>query len=48
MSFNLDFTDKAIEDIDFHKKSDNKAILKKLYALLNELIDSPYEGIGKT
>lgn len=47
MSFNLDFTDKAIEDIDFHKKSDNKAILKKLYALLNELIDSPYEGTGK-
>ncbi len=47
MSYNLEFTDKAIEDIDFHKKLGNKSVLKKLYTLLNEITEHPYTGTGK-
>jgi toxin YoeB len=47
MSYHLDFSDQAKNDIDFHKKSGNKAILKKIFILLNELIEHPFEGIGK-
>jgi toxin YoeB len=47
MSYHLDFSNQAENDIDFHKKSGNKAILKKLFVLLNELIDHPFEGTGK-
>jgi toxin YoeB len=31
MSYHLDFSNQAKNDIDFHKKSGNKAILKKLF-----------------
>jgi hypothetical protein len=30
MAYYLDFTDKAKEDIDVHKKTGNKAVLNKL------------------
>lgn len=47
MSYRLDFTKQAQNDIVFHKKSGNKAILKKLYLLLNEIADHPFTGTGK-
>ena len=47
MEYHLDFTDKANEDIDFHKKSGNKSVLKKLLTLLNELTGHPFTGTGK-
>ena len=47
MSYHLDFTDKAKEDITFHKKSGNKAVLNKLNALLEELTEHPFTGTGK-
>ena len=47
MSYHLDFSNQAKSDIDFHKKSGNKAILIKLFVLLNELTDHPFEGTGK-
>jgi toxin YoeB len=47
MAFHLDFTDKAKEDITFHKNSGNKAILKKLYVLLDDITVHPFSGIGK-
>ena len=47
MQYNLDFTDKALKDIDFHKKSGNKSVLKKLFILLEELTEQPFEGTGK-
>lgn len=47
MSFHLDFSDQAKSDIDFHKKSGNKAVLKKIFELLKELIEHPFEGTGK-
>jgi len=37
----------ANSDIDFHKKSGNKVVLKKLFILLNELIEHPFDGTGK-
>ncbi|RYE29014.1 MAG: Txe/YoeB family addiction module toxin [Sphingobacteriaceae bacterium] len=47
MSLPLDFSDQAIEDIAFHKKSGNKAVLKKLFILLEEIADHPFTGTGK-
>jgi len=34
-------------DIDFHKKTGNKAVLKKLFVLLDELTEHPFTGTGK-
>lgn len=47
MAYHLDFTDNALKDIDFHKKSGNKVILKKLLILLEELAEHPFTGTGK-
>lgn len=47
MSFHLDFSNQAKNDIDYHKKAGNKVILKKLLNLLNELSEHPFEGTGK-
>jgi len=47
MEYHLDFTDKAKEDIDLHKKSGNKAVLNKLLTLLDELTEHPFTGTGK-
>lgn len=47
MGYHLDFSTQANNDIDFYKKSGNKAILKKILILLNELAEHPFEGTGK-
>jgi toxin YoeB len=47
MSFHLDFTDKAKDDIAAHKKAGNKIVLNKLIILLKELEEHPYTGTGK-
>ncbi|MCH6233206.1 Txe/YoeB family addiction module toxin [Cognataquiflexum rubidum] len=47
MSYTLDFSNQANEDIAFHKKVWDKAILKELLVLLNELSDHPFVGTGK-
>ena len=47
MSYYLEFTDKASEDIADHKKSGNKTVLNKLLVLLEELNDHPYTGTGR-
>ena len=47
MEYHLDFTDDANDDIDFHKKAGNKAVLKKLFTFLNELTEHPFTGTGK-
>jgi toxin YoeB len=47
MGYHLDFSKQAVEDIDAHKKSGNKAVLKKLLLLLDELAEHPYTGTGK-
>ena len=43
----LDFSDQATEDINYHKKSGNKALLKKMLVLLEEISDHPFTGTGK-
>ncbi|MBX3162915.1 MAG: Txe/YoeB family addiction module toxin [Bacteroidetes bacterium] len=47
MSYRLDFTKQANNDIDFHKKSGNKVVLKKLHVLLEEITEQPFSGTGK-
>jgi len=47
MSYHLDFTPKAQEDITAHKKSGNKAVLNKLLTLFEELAEHPFSGTGK-
>lgn len=47
MAYQLDFTDKAKDDIAFFKMSGNKPILKKIKSLLEELTEHPFTGTGK-
>lgn len=47
MSYRIVFTKQAQNDIDFHRKSGNKGILKKINTLLEELTENPFEGTGK-
>ncbi len=47
MTYKLDFTRQAQDDIDFHKKTNNKPILRKISVLLNELSEHPLSGTGK-
>jgi len=47
MSYHLDFSQQAQNDIEFHRKAGNKVVLKKLFVLLNELTEHPLEGTGK-
>lgn len=47
MSYRIVFTKQAQNDIDTHRKSGNKAILKKINTLLEELTADPFSGTGK-
>ena len=47
MSYELEFSEKALEDIDKHKKSGDGATLKKIQKLLYELMEHPTTGTGK-
>lgn len=47
MSYTLDFSKTALADIDKHKKSGDKAILRKIERLLNELMEHPLTGAGQ-
>jgi len=47
MSYHLDFSMQAQNDIEFHKRTGNKAVLKKLFVLLNEISEQPFTGAGK-
>jgi toxin YoeB len=47
MSYTLRFSKSALEDIERHKKSGDKATIKKIEKLLNELIEHPTTGTGQ-
>ena len=47
MSYTLEFTETALADIEKHKKSGDKAVLKKIEKLLNELMEHPTTGTGQ-
>ena len=38
---------RALEDLDFWKKSGNKQIQKKITELLEDIVQHPFTGIGK-
>ncbi|MGL2988557.1 Txe/YoeB family addiction module toxin [Flavobacterium sp. RSSA_27] len=41
------YTRKALEHIEFWKKSGNKAIQKKIQLLIEDIKHNPFKGIGK-
>lgn len=47
MSYVLEFTKVALADIEKHKKIGDKAVLKKIAKLLNEIKDNPTGGTGR-
>ena len=47
MSYVLEFTKVALADIEKHRKVGDKAVLKKIATLLNEIKESPTEGTGR-
>lgn len=48
MSYQLSYSAQANKDIDFHKKSGNKPILKKLLVLFEELTEHPTHWYRQT
>ena len=47
MSYVLEFTKVALADIEKHRKVGDKAVLKKIATLLNEIKENPTEGTGR-
>jgi len=47
MTYTLVFSKTALKDIEKHKKSGDKPILRKISKLLNELMEHPTEGTGQ-
>lgn len=47
MNYKLIISENALEDLNKHKKSGNKKLLRKLEVLLTELMQHPREGTGK-
>ena len=47
MSYTLEFSETALDDIEKHKKSGDKTVLKKIEKLLNELMEHPTTGTGQ-
>jgi len=43
----INFSPKALEHLNFWKKSGNKAVQKKIYDLIESLQNTPFEGIGQ-
>jgi toxin YoeB len=42
----IKFTPLAQEHLEFWKKSGNKQTQKKIYALLEDILKTPYQGLG--
>jgi toxin YoeB len=47
MSYTLRFSKSALKDIEKHKKSGDRATIKKIEKLLNELKEHPATGTGQ-
>lgn len=43
----IEYTLEAREDLEYWKKTNNNIVLKKIRALIESIIQTPYEGIGK-
>lgn len=47
MSYEIDFSERVIQDIELHKKSGNIKTLIKINKLIDELRNHPMTGTGK-
>lgn len=47
MRYTLEISEVALSDIEKHKKSGDKSVLKKIEKLLNELMEHPTTGTGQ-
>ena len=47
MSYSIELSRTARNDLDFWKKSGNKQILSRIIKLLRVIENTPFEGIGK-
>ena len=47
MSYVLEFSENVLSDIEKHKQSGDKVVLKKIEKLLNELMEHPTKGTGR-
>ena len=43
----IKYYEEALMDVTFWKKSGNKSVQKEIYQLIVNIIEHPYEGIGK-
>ena len=43
----IEYTENAIKDLQKHKKVGNKATIKKINAIISELENTPFLGVGK-
>ena len=43
----IEFSDRALQDRDYWKKSGNITVQKKIVRLIENIKQSPFEGIGK-
>lgn len=39
--------EQAVNDLEYWKKTGNKAVMNKITALLRDIVEHPYTGIGK-
>lgn len=47
MNFKIEFTDTAMEDYDYWKKTNNQKVIDKIKKLLTNITETPFDGIGK-
>lgn len=43
----IEFTIQALEDLNYWKNTNNNSVLKKIRSLLENIMVTPYSGIGK-
>ncbi len=47
MSFKIEFTETAMEDYQYWKKTNNKKVVSKIKSLLHNILETPFTGIGQ-
>ncbi|QOR73907.1 Txe/YoeB family addiction module toxin [Cruoricaptor ignavus] len=47
MSFHIEFSQEALDELKFYKDSGNKKLYKKIFDLISSISETPFSGIGK-
>ncbi len=47
MGYTVDFSERAKENLEILKKTGDKAVMKKILRLIQDIEKNPFEGIGK-